>query len=70
LVPIVIHETVGYGGAAVVLFLLAGSPRLVLGTGVVDLGMALLLWEAFVKIGAPTGHPISAEPAEPVASAA
>jgi hypothetical protein len=53
LMPVAILEKIGYGVPAVLLYLLGRSPLLTAGTGIVDLGMALLFWAAFVKTGAP-----------------
>jgi hypothetical protein len=71
LMPIAILEKIGYGVPAVILYLLGRSPLLTAGTGVVDLGMALLFWAAFVKTGAPAtvGAPAAAGAAEPIVSA-
>jgi hypothetical protein len=67
LMPIAILEKIGYGVPAVILYLLGRSPLLTLGTGIVDLGMALLFWAAFVKTGTPAMliTPGAEKPSEP-----
>jgi hypothetical protein len=49
MMPVAILEKVGYGVPAVILYVLGRAPLFTLGTGLMDLGMAVLFWAAYVK---------------------